>query len=177
MSNFSLSVDLLRFVGAEVCSLDFKGQKRNCIIIPVNWNDIEVKVDNNGKPAAAPVYMRGWETKDSYVKACKERNADNPDYVAPSHTIDLNWREEFMNKAVEAAYKRMKGDPQNASISDEDLKKKALYEVRNKLRVGSMKVLAKREQPTLQGDAAPLNAAPQEFSKEVTTDESDDLPF
>ena len=82
-----------------------------------------------------------------------------------------------MNKAVEAAYKRMKGDPQNARISDEDLKKKALYEVRNKLRVGSMKVLAKREQPTLQGDAAPLNAAPQEFSKEVTTDESDDLPF
>ena len=53
MSNFSLSVDLLRFVGAEVCSLDFKGQKRNCIIIPVNWNDIEVKVDNNGKPSGA----------------------------------------------------------------------------------------------------------------------------
>lgn len=73
MSNFSLSVDLLRFVGAEVCSLDFKGQKRNCIIIPVNWNDIEVKVDNNGKPAAAPVYMRGWETKDSYVKPARKR--------------------------------------------------------------------------------------------------------
>ena len=50
MSNFSLSVDLLRFVGAEVCSLDFKGKKRNCIIIPVNWNDIEVKLDNDGKP-------------------------------------------------------------------------------------------------------------------------------
>lgn len=177
MSNFSLSVDLLKFIGAEVCSLDFKGKKRNCIIIPVNWNDIEVKVDNNGKPAAAPVYMRGWETKESYVKACKEKNADNPDYVAPSHTIDLNWREEFMNQAVETAYNRMKADPQNAGISEEDLRKKALYEVRNKLRVGNMKMLAKREQPTLQGDAAPLNAAPQEFSKEVEVDEKDDLPF
>lgn len=177
MSNFSLSVDLLRFVGAEVCSLDFKGKKRNCIIIPVNWNDIEVKVDNNGKPAAAPVYMRGWETKESYVKACKEKNADNPDYVAPSHTIDLNWREEFMNQAVETVYNRMKADPQTAGMSEEDLRKKALYEVRNKLRVGNMKMLAKREQPTLQGDAAPLNAAPQEFSKEVEVDEKDDLPF
>lgn len=177
MSNFSLSVDLLRFVGAEVCSLDFKGKKRNCIIIPVNWNDIEVKVDNNGKPAAAPVYMRGWETKESYVKACKEKNADNPDYVAPSHTIDLNWREEFMNQAVETVYNRMKADPQTAGMSEEDLRKKALYEVRNKLRVGNMKMLAKREQPTLQGDAAPLNSAPQEFSKEVEVDEKDDLPF
>lgn len=177
MSNFSLSVDLLRFVGAEVCSLDFKGKKRNCIIIPVNWNDIEVKVDNNGKPAAAPVYMRGWETKESYVKACKEKNADNPDYVAPSHTIDLNWREEFMNQAVETVYNRMKADPQTAGMSEEDLRKKALYEVRNKLHVGNMKMLAKREQPTLQGDAAPLNSAPQEFSKEVEVDEKDDLPF
>ena len=177
MSNFSLSVDLLRFVGAEVCSLDFKGKKRNCIIIPVNWNDIEVKVDNNGKPAAAPVYMRGWETKESYVKACKEKNADNPDYVAPSHTIDLNWREEFMNQAVETVYNRMKADPQTAGMSEEDLRKKALYEVRNKLRVGNMKMLAKREQPTLQGDAAPLNSAPQEFSKEVEVDEKDDLLF
>lgn len=177
MSNYSLSVDLLRFVGAEVCSLDFKGQKRNCIIIPVNWNDIEVKVDNNGKPSAAPVYMRGWEARDSYVKACKEKNADNPDYVAPSHTVDLNWREEFMNKAVEMVYNRMKADPQNADVSEDDLKDKARYEVRNKLRVGNMKILAKREQPTLQGDAAPLNAAPQEFSKEVVVDEKDDLPF
>lgn len=177
MSNYSLSVDLLKFIGAEVCSLDFKGKKRNCIIIPVNWNDIEVKVDNNGKPAAAPVYMRGWETKESYVKACKEKNADNPDYVAPSHTIDLNWREEFMNQAVETVYNRMKADPQSAGMSEEDLRKKALYEVRNKLRVGNMKTLIKREQPTLQGDAAPLNAAPQEFSKEVVVDEKDDLPF
>ena len=71
----------------------------------------------------------------------------------------------------------MKADPQNAGISEEDLRKKALYEVRNKLRVGNMKMLAKREQPTLQGDAAPLNAAPQEFSKEVEVDEKDDLPF
>lgn len=177
MSNFSLSVDLLRFVGAEVCSLDFKGQKRNCIIIPVNWNDIEVKVDKEGKPVAAPVYMCGWEAKKSYIKACKEKNADNPDFVAPSHLLDLNWREEFMNKAMDAAYVRLKTDPQNAGMSEEDLKKKALYEVRAWQRIGNMKVLAKREQPTLQGDAAPLNAAPQEFSKEVVVDEKDDLPF
>lgn len=177
MSNFSLSVDLLKFIGAEVCSLDFKGQKRNCIIIPVNWNDIEVKVDNNGKPAAAPVYMRGWEARDSYVKACKEKNADNPDFVPPSHLLEVNWHEDFMNKAVEMVYNRMKADPQNADVSEDDLKDKARYEVRNKLRVGNMKILAKREQPTLQGDSAPLNAAPQEFSKEVVVDEKDDLPF
>lgn len=177
MSNFSLSVDLLKFIGAEVCSLDFKGQKRNCIIIPVNWNDIEVKVDNNGKPAAAPVYMRGWEARNSYVKACKEKNADNPDFVPPSHLLEVNWHEDFMNKAVEMVYNRMKADPQNADVSEDDLKDKARYEVRNKLRVGNMKILAKREQPTLQGDAAPLNAAPQEFSKEVVVDEKDDLPF
>lgn len=175
MSNYSLSVDLLRLVGAEVCSLEFKGQKRNCIIIPTGWNDIEVKVDNNGKPVAAPVYMRAWETKESYIKACKEKNADNPDFVPPSHTLDVNWHEEFMNKAVEAAYKRMKGDPQNANIPEEELKKKALYEVRNKLRIGNMKVLAKREQPTLQGAASPLQAAPQEFSQEA--EPKDDLPF
>lgn len=177
MSNYSLSVDLLKFIGAEVCSLDFKGQKRNCIIIPVNWNDIEVKLDNNGKPAAAPVYMRGWEARNSYIEACKKKNSDNPDFVPPSHLLEVNWHEDFMNKAVEMVYNRMKADPQNADVSEDDLKDKARYEVRNKLRVGNMKVLAKREQPTLQGDAAPLNAAPQEFSKEVEVDEKDDLPF
>lgn len=177
MSNFSLSVDLLKFIGAEVCSLDFKGQKRNCIIIPVNWNDIEVKLDNNGKPAAAPVYMRGWEARNSYIEACKKKNSDNPDFVPPSHLLEVNWHEDFMNKAVEMVYNRMKADPQNADVSEDDLKDKARYEVRNKLRVGNMKTLAKREQPTLQGDAAPLNAAPQEFSQEVTTSEDDDLPF
>ena len=62
-------------------------------------------------------------------------------------------------------------------MSGEDLKKKALYEVRTWQRIGNMKVLAKREQPTLQGSAAPLNAAPQEFSQEVTASEDDDLPF
>ena len=82
-----------------------------------------------------------------------------------------------MNKAIDAAYVRLKTDPQNAGMSEEDLKKKALYEVRAWQRIGNMKVLTKREQPTLQGDAAPLNAAPQEFSKEVEVDEKDDLPF
>lgn len=177
MENFSFSQDLLKFIGADVCALDYKGKVRNCIIIPVDWNDIKVVVDDKNKPVAAPVYGRSWVTNDTYVKACIEKHRDDPNYTPPSHTMSLVWSEEFMNKAVEAAYKRIKEDPQNAGVSDEDLKKKALYEVRNKLRIGSMKVLAKREQPTLQGTATPLNAAPQEFSQEVTASEDDDLPF
>lgn len=175
MSNYSFTQDLLKFIGADVCALEYKGKVRNCVIIPVDWNDLEVKVNDQNKPVAVPVYGRCWEAKEAYIKACKEKNADNPDFVAPSHTMEVNWREDFMNKAVDAAFARIKADPQNAGVSDEDLKKKALYEVRAKLRVGSMKVLAKREQPTLQGNATPIQAAPQEFSQEV--DGSDDLPF
>lgn len=175
MSNFSLTADLLKFIGAEVCSLNFKGKVRNCIIIPVDWNDIDVKVNDKNKPVAAPVYLRGWEAREAYIKACKEKHSDDKDYVAPSHLLDMNWREDFMNKAVETVYKRLKSDPQNATVSDEELKDKALYEVRGKLRVGTMRVLVKREQPTLQGDASPLQDAPQEYAQEV--DGSDDLPF
>lgn len=175
MSNFSLTADLLKFIGAEVCSLNFKGKMRNCVIIPVDWNDIDVKVNDQNKPVAAPVYLRGWEAKEAYIKACKEKNSDNKDYVAPSHLLEMNWREDFMNKAVDTAYKRLKSDTQNEAVPDDELKKKALYEVRGKLRVGSMKVLAKREQPTLQGDASPLQEAPQEYAQEV--DAKDDLPF
>lgn len=175
MSNFSFSQDLLKFIGSDVCALDYRGKVRNCIIIPVEWNDIKVQVDDKNKPVAAPVYGRSWEASEKYIKACMDNHQGDSNYTAPSHTMNLVWSEEFMDKAVESAFKRMRADAKNASISDEDLKKQALYEVRNMQRIGSMKILAKREQPTLQGTAAPLNAAPQEFSQEVNPD--DDLPF
>lgn len=175
MSNFSISGDLLNFVGADVRALEYEGKVRNCVIIPVDWNDLEVKVNDQNKPVAVPFYGRAWEVKEAYLKACMEKNAGDPNFIAPSHTVELNWREDFMNKAVDAAFKRMKVDSQSTGVTDEDLKKKALYEVRNRLRLGTMKVLAKREQPTLQGPAVPLQSAPQEFSPEVNG--SDDLPF
>lgn len=175
MSNFSFAGDLLKFIGSDVCSLNYKGKMRNCIIIPVDWNDIKVVVDDKNKPISAPFYGRNWEVNKAYIEACMRKHDGDPNYKAPSHTMNLVWSEEFMNKAVDSAYNRMKGDPQNEGISDEELKKKALYEIRNKLRFGSMKVLASREQPTLQGDASPLQEDPQEYAQEV--DAKDDLPF
>lgn len=175
MDNFSFSQDLLKFIGADVCALDYKGKVRNCIIIPVGWNDIKVVVDDKNKPVAAPVYGRSWVANDTYIKACIEKHRDDSNYTPPSHTMSLVWSEEFMNKAVDTAFNRMKSDPKNAGVSEDDLKKKALYEVRNKLRIGSMKVLANTRTATLSRTAAPLNAVPQEFSQEV--DGSDDLPF
>lgn len=176
MSNFNLSVDLLKLQGAKVHGLNIDGRMRNCLVIPVAWNDIEVKVDSNNVPQAAPLYLRGWETSDAYVNACKANHEDESDYVAPSHTLSVNYREEFTEKAIEAAYNRLKADPTKAGMPEDELRKLAKYEVREKQRIGSMKVLAKKPQPTLQGTATPIQGAPGAFQQEVDN-VSDDLPF
>ena len=176
MENFSLTEDLLRYQGASVCSLDYMGAKRNVVIIPVDWNGIDVKVNSEGKVTNAFSYQRGWQTSKSYQDACVKANGDKEGYTAPSHLIYTNYSEDFEKKMKEALINKLSKDSENASLSDEDLTKKASYELRDIQRIGSMRVLAKKEKPTLQGDAPELQtSAPEAFNQEVSG--RDDLPF
>lgn len=176
MENFSLTEDLLRYQGASVCSLDYMGRKRNVVIIPVDWNDIDVRVNNEGKVANAFSYLRGWQTSKSYQDACIKANGDKEGFTVPSHLIYTSYSEDFEKKMKDALAENLRKLPENTSLSDEDLAKKASYELRDRQRVGSMRVLAKKEKSTLQGDAPELpTSAPEAFNQEVSG--RDDLPF
>lgn len=178
--NYSQSIDLLKFIGATVASVEIQGKKRNCIIIPAGWNEITITQDDKGRPSGAWANLRNWEASKNYVQACKENHKDDENYRAPSHQTSISFSKDFREKAEKAAYESLAKDSQHAGKNEDELKKLARYAVNDKTRIGSMTPLEPKQQQPFTGQAASVGAADW---VPPTTDENgnvmpdDDLPF
>jgi hypothetical protein len=178
--NSKSSIDYLKLQGAQVMSVEINGKPMNCVVIPVAYNGITVTADKDtGLPNAAYQNLREWETSQKYKDACMANNTDKPDYIAPSHSIDVSYPE-----ALEASYKKryevlVREDAtfMASNPSEEDIKKEASNRYRRQLRIGTVTPLKRAEpQPfTGQAQAAASTGAWVPPPAEVNPD--DDLPF
>lgn len=176
--NGKSSFNYLDLVGAVVEQHQINGVQRNCICIPVEWNGISV-VGEPGNFKGAYQNLREWETSQKYKEACMANNTDKPDYVAPSHIIEVSYPE-----ALEASYKKrheelVRKDEKFMATnpSEEDIKKETNYRYRKQLRVGFVTPL-KRVEPKEFTGAAPIGVSGGAYvppPAEVNPD--DDLPF
>lgn len=177
--NYKGSIDLLKLNGATLASIEVApGVVKNCVVVPVEWNDIQVPANAEGKPTGAYMNIREWETGDAFRKACVERNADKPDYVAPSHQLEVSYSEDFRKAAIAAAVKRLKADASfmAANPSEEAIEKEAKYSVSNKARLGHITPMQPKPQQQYQG-AAPAATAGAYTPPAEAAGPVDDLPF
>lgn len=178
--NYSQSIDLLKFVGAQVASVKIQGKKRNCIIIPAEWNEITITQDDQGRPSGAWSNLRNWEASKNYVQACKENHKEDENYRAPSHQTAIGYSQEFREKAEKAAYERLAKDPQHAGKPEDELKKMARYAVNDKTRIGTMTALEPKQPQAFTGQATAVGTTdwvPPTVDENGNVMPGDDLPF
>ena len=111
MANFSGTINLLGFKGAKVfTNLDAQHPQMAWVCVPVPYNDIQLSQD--GKYASARVFMA--ETNDKFRQACIQRKQQSGDdmtgYMPPSHQMEVSFTQEFRQRALEAARKRLLGE-------------------------------------------------------------------
>lgn len=190
MANFSGSINLLSMKGAKVFSgLDPQHPKLNFVCIPCAYNDIELSQD--GKYANVGVYMQ--ETNEKFRQACIQRRQQSGDpvdgYTPPSHQMEVSFRKDFRERAMEAARKRIvaehpewQADPgMQQPDSNKDLKI-AIYDAL-RIRLGSFYAKIRQQQAPVQA-VAPA-AIGQEWTPpsldpitgQPIDDSLDDLPF
>lgn len=111
MASFNATIDLMQLKGARLLSgIDQQHPGRNYICIPVDWSEIKV-TENRQQPGSYRANMRLnlWPTNDKFRQACIDRRAqrgeDTTDYTPPSHTIELGYSQEFLEKAKAAVEK------------------------------------------------------------------------
>ena len=119
MANFSGQMNLLGFKGARVfTNLDPQKPQMAWVCIPVPYNDIQLAQD--GKYASARVFMA--ETNDKFRQACIQRKQQSGDdmtgYMPPSHQMEVSFSQEFRQRALEAARKRLLGEHPEWTGSD-----------------------------------------------------------
>jgi hypothetical protein len=179
MSNFKGNINLMQFLGAEVRSMKIGGTVHNVVVIPVDWNDINITTDKTTlKPNAAYMNLRAWETNDKFRQSCMEHNADKEDYTAPTHQIQNSYSQDFQELALKSAEARLRKDDKYMAEnpSDDDIKTKARNEVSNKSRIGTLTPLARKQPQPYTGQAEAASAGewqPPTENQEV----KDDLPF
>ena len=190
MANFSGQLNLLGFKGAKVfTNLDAQHPSQLYVCIPVGWNDIQLSQD--GKYASARVFMA--ETNDKFRQACIQRKQQSGDdmtgYMPPSHQMEVSFTQEFRQRALEAARKRLLGEhPEWTGADLEDPERNtdlrnAMYDA-VRCRLGSM--YCHQRQSSAAPTAAPAAATaaqgaqgwtPQQGQPFPAQEENDDLPF
>lgn len=190
MASFSGNINLLGFKGAKVFSgLDQQHPNQLFVCIPVGWNDIQLAQD--GKYASARVFMA--ETNDKFRQACIQRKQQSGDdmtgYMPPSHQMEVSFSQEFRQRALEAARKRLLGEHPEWTGSDlEDPEhntdlRNAMYDA-VRCRLGSM--YCHQRSGNGQQSAAPANAQPAQGAQGwqpggdapfPPQQDTDDLPF
>lgn len=189
MASFSGNINLLGFKGAKVFSgLDQQHPNQLFVCIPVGWNDIQLSQD--GKYASARVFMA--ETNDKFRQACIQRKQQSGDdmtgYMPPSHQMEVSFTQEFRQRALEAARKRLLSEhPEWTGADLEDPERNtdlrnAMYDA-VRCRLGSM--YCHQRQSATTPTAAPAAATAAQGAQGWTPQqgqpfpeaESDDLPF
>lgn len=63
-NNQKITIDLLKFYGAAIIPIQGAQSVQNCIVIPVDLNDIKVIADEaTSQPQSARLYVNAWELK------------------------------------------------------------------------------------------------------------------
>lgn len=188
MANFSGTINLLGFKGAKVfTNLDAQHPQMAWVCIPVPYNDIQLSQD--GKYASARVFMA--ETNDKFRQACIQRKQQSGDdmtgYMPPSHQMEVSFTQEFRQRALEAARKRLLGEhPEWTGADLEDPERNtdlrnAMYDA-VRCRLGSM-YCHQRQSSTTPTAAAPAAATAAQGAQSwqegahFPAQEEDDLPF
>lgn len=183
MRNFKGNINLMQLVGAKVVSMEVNGKSMNCVCIPAAWNDIYLSADKaTNEPNGAYLNIRAWGTGVKYRQVCEANNADKEGYIAPSHQISTSYSEQFQKDAVAAAENRLRKNEElmAKNLPEEEIKKKALYTVSNKSRIGTLTPLEPQQPEAYTGKAAPAQGIsewipPMEDSEDSQS--KDDLPF
>lgn len=174
--NYKGSLDLLKMRGARLVSIEIDGRPCNVVAVPVGYNDISVVAGQDGEPRSAYLNFRMWTVPEAFKKACRDRNAEVDGYEPPSHQMKVSYREEFQERAIASAEKRLRADKDymKSKPSDEEIAKAARYAVLDAAGIGTITPL--QPQPRAEYNApAPTAQSAGYQSNEV--DPADDLPF
>lgn len=177
--NHRSNIDLLALIGAELVSVNKNGKKMNCVVVPVDWNCISVTANKDGIPNHAYLNMVEWETSDKFREACESRHSDEPDYIAPSHQISVSYTKEFSDAANKKAEETLRKDGvyMAENPSDDEVRKKAEYQVRNRARIGYVTPI-KRKEPAAYTGTAPEPSGMSSYVPPVENEAPyNDLPF
>ena len=64
IENLNININLLAFKNACVVPLKGKTGTKNCVVIPIEDNDIFLKLDENLKAKAAHLHLTAWKARE-----------------------------------------------------------------------------------------------------------------
>lgn len=194
-TNFYGTIDLLKLKGAKLLSgLDEKNPRMNFVCIPiVNYSGVSLQQGHDGQGFRAQLQVNLWSLPDSYrQKAIQNRMSRGEDvstYNPPSHSLEVNYKQDFREKAMEAARKRIlreHPDWENNPEHAQELKNAVSDAVRIKLgNITASLSSYTQQQPQAPQAAAPAQA-PQDYippqcdangNPMEVNNQDDDLPF
>lgn len=184
MASFNKNEDLMKLKGAMLVSINHPmagGKPVSGVFIPTDWNDIQVRESQRqAGQYSATLRTAMWPASEKYIQAIREnrqqRGEDITNWQPPSHTIEVNYSEEFMARARAAAKKRILAEhPEWQGYEDEtlnqDLRKLITAAVRTN--IGTAYAII----PKGDRQAAPANIQQADAQPFAPAGESDDLPF
>ena len=134
--NYRQSINLMLLRGAQLCSATINGQKVNVVMIPVQENHISVTVDpQTRQPNAAYLNLIADEPGNAYYdKILRE----NPKATLPSHMLYNNPMPEARKRLDALMEQKLRNDANYMATNptNEDIAKRAHYDVRRTLYVG-----------------------------------------
>lgn len=159
MASFNATIDLMALKGARLLSgIDQKHPGRNYVCIPVDWSEIKVTENQQMGGYRANLRVNLWPTSDKFRQACierrRQRGDDTDDYNPPSHTVEVGYSQDFLDKARAAAKARLLREHPEWD-SDENFNKdlkNAIFEA-VRVRLGTAFTHKPREQSTFTGQA------------------------
>ena len=192
MASFNKNEDLMKLKGAMLVSVNHPmagGKPVSGVFIPCDWNDIQVRESRQqAGQYSATLRTVMWPAREEYIQKIREnrqqRGEDITTWQPPSHTIEVNYSEEFMARARAAAKKRILAEhPEWQGYEDEslntDLRKLITAAVRTN--IGTAYAIipkADRQQAPVQAQAAQgvqqWTPGAEPFPPQ---DQPDDLPF
>ena len=179
MSNQSTTFNYLKLRGACIRSVEIQqGKVMNCVVIPIEWNDIFVPVPEQGAPTVASSRLSHFGVHENFRQKCINDHPNDPNYIPPSHNVQISYSEEFRNKAIDLTVKRVKEDAafMAKNPSEEDIRKEAGYRVSNGSRVGYTYPMRKST-PSTYSSAAPIANTGAYTPPAMDASIPDDLPF
>lgn len=172
MANFNANLDLMKLRGAQFVTVEQPetGRKIQCVAVPVEWNDIKVQESRQQAGQwTASLRLNLWQTSERYLAAIRQRaleRGEEPRQM-PSHTVEVNYSEQFESRAREAAKKRILGEhpewQSNPDLADPDYNKdlrNAIFDaVRTRIGTAYAQIPRSERQPAAQQPAAPQYGA------------------
>lgn len=175
---FRGSINLMSLKGAQVLNVTMpNGKQQACVVIPAAFNDM-VNKEGNVTPY---LNLVAWEAGQKFIEACNQRHAGEDGYVAPSHTVDLSYGQEFRNRAEEAARKRLLAENPSLASNEDELKREITKATR--VTLGTLTPMEQRQQGYAVQGVAAASAVQQGAGTSVQPQAGmaampeDDLPF